>query len=503
MSSGSGNTTVPSGREDLSSSSSTPRLFPALYIAQSYPQPDRIGECCPIDPYASAPYIFGRENDLSPDRAHFSQIKPGQTIDGGPLTGMNLSQDQLRVTAEDHALRIENSGGTPLSCNLTDVPKGTVFMARPGDVLHLHHNCVLVVGLAPLSLPESPYSLMPVQPFGEPDLEGITGESWRIWELRERIFYAAHARRHVFILGPTGTGKELVARAIHRRSHRHRSPFIVANGAAFGSELTAYVLFGNCKDAPNVGSFDSPGFFGQAGVGVFFLDEIGEMAPRLQAALLRALEGGYNRIGESFERRTECLVICATNRGITGVKDDVLMRLGVNVDTPSLAERREDLALIVRALLLKRARADKDFAKTYLRRDSRGWEHVPVHSSLIIGLLRSPLPGNVRELDNILTESIIASKGDLPLRWPGRLRMPEPEPFVVPTKPPPPTIDEILAGLGGERPAPSRARVLEALDMHDWNIGRTAKYLDVSVDQLYRLRIKYGLLDRDNPQLQN
>src|ERR1019366_4184773 len=167
--SGSGNTTVPSGREDLSSSSPTPPLGPALYIAHSYQQPDRIGECCPIDPHAPAPYIFGCENELSPDRAHLGQIRPGEFIDGGPLTGINLSQDQLRVTAESNALRIENSGETTLSCNMTDVPKGAVFLARPGDVLHLHHNCVLVVGLAPLSLPEPSPRLLPLHSFGGPD----------------------------------------------------------------------------------------------------------------------------------------------------------------------------------------------------------------------------------------------------------------------------------------------------------------------------------------------
>jgi DNA-binding NtrC family response regulator len=500
---GSGNTTAPSGREDLSFSDPRPRLVPALIIAHSYLQPDRIGECCPIDPHAPGPYIFGSEREGTEPRAHFGQIRAGEIVDGGPLTGKNLSRDQFRAEAEGDSLRIENTGEAILSCNLTEVPKGTVFTARPGDVLHLHHNCVLLVGYAPVSLPPPNDRLLPLHSFGEPDVLGTTGESWRAWELRRMILAAVATGRHVFILGPTGTGKELVARAIHRMSHRFKAPFIAANGATFSTELTAYSLFGNRKDAPNVGSPASLGYFGQAGAGVFFLDEIGEMAPALQAALLRALEGGYTRIGEAHETATECLVICATNRAATFIKEDVLARLGVTLTTLSLDHRREDLALIVRALLLVRARKGPQaaaFAKQYVRRDSRGWEHVPVHSSLILGLLRSPLSSNIREMDNILTDSIIAAEGELPLKWPASRPFPAPVPLAIPTQPAPPSIDGVLAGLDGERPSPSRARVKEALDMHDGNIGKTAKYLRMTARDLYRLREKYGLLDPEEPE---
>lgn len=500
--SGSGNTTAPAGREDLSFSNPRPRLVPGLYIAHSYLQPDRIGECCPVDPHASGPYVFGSEREGTETRAHFHQIRAGEIVDGGPLTGKNLSREQFRAEAEGDSLRIENVGDTTLSCNFTDVPKGQVFMGRPRDVLHLHHNCVLLVGLAPVALPPPAPRLLPLHSFGEPDVMGITGESWHAWELRRLILAAVATGRHVFILGPTGTGKELVARAIHKMSPRFNAPFIAANGATFSSELTAYQLFGNRKDAPNVGSPFSPGFLGKAGTGVFFLDEIGEMAPALQAALLRALEGGYNRIGESHETPTECLVVCATNRAASFIKEDVLTRLGVTLTTLPLGERREDLALLVRAMLLARARKGPQstaFAEQYVRRDSHGWEHVPVDSSLILGLLRSPLRGNVREMDNILTESIMAADGQLPLRWPASRPFPEAVPLAIPTQPPPPSVGSLLAGLRDQSSTPSRARIVEAMDMHHGNIGKTAAYLGKSTRELYRLREKYGLLDPDDP----
>ena len=501
--SGSGHTTVPSGREDLSFSDPRPRLVPGLTIAHSYLQPDRIGECCPIDPHAPGPYIFGSEREGSAPRAHFLQIRAGEIIDGGPLTGKNLSRDQFRAEAEGDSVRIENTGEATLSCNFTEVQKGQVFRVHAGDVLHLHHNCVLLVGQVPVSLPPPNHRLLPLHSFGEPDVMGITGESWRAWELRRLILAAVATGRHVFILGPTGTGKELVARAIHRMSHRFKAPFIAANGAAFSSEITAYLLFGNRKDAPNVGSPASLGFFGQAGAGVFFLDEIGEMGPALQAALLRALESGYTRIGESHETATECLVICATNRAASFIKEDVLTRLGVTLTTLSLDQRREDLALILRAMLLVRARKGPQaaaFAKQYVRRDSRGWEHVPLHSSLILGLLRSPLSGNVREMDRILTESIMAAEGELPLRWPASRPFPDAVPLDVPTEAPPPSVNDLLAGLGGRVPDPARARVVEALTVSGGNIGKAARYLRLTPRDLYRLREKgTGLLDPQDP----
>jgi hypothetical protein len=106
--SGSGDTTAPSGREDLSFSDRRPRLVPALYIAHSYLQPDRIGECCPIDPHAPGPHVFGSEREGTAPRAHFFQIRPGEIVDGGPLTDKNLSRDQFRAEAEGDSLRIEN-----------------------------------------------------------------------------------------------------------------------------------------------------------------------------------------------------------------------------------------------------------------------------------------------------------------------------------------------------------------------------------------------------------
>jgi DNA-binding NtrC family response regulator len=321
---------------------------------------------------------------------------------------------------------------------------------------------------------------------------GFVGESARAQQLREDVFFAASGGRHVFIHGPTGTGKELVARAIHALSPRAANPYVTANSASFTAELAALELFGNPKGYPNIGTPERLGYFGQARGGTLLLDEVGEVLPAVQAPLLRVLEGVYNRVGDSVSRPTDCIVILSTNRGPASIKHDILHRLGVTVETPALAERREDIPLLVRTLLLRRADTDPAFASAFVVHDARGWRHVEVDASLIVGLLRSPLPGNVREVDNILTAAIAASAGQPALRWPPRLTLPPPPPPAIEAEPDAPGVDELVDGIRGAR-EPSRVELYEALQANRWHIEKTAAALGMSTDKLYRLRIKYGL----------
>jgi DNA-binding NtrC family response regulator len=505
---GTGNTTVPSAPEAPSSSShsSSPgRLVLALFLAQSYHQPERVGEVALFDSNDPSPFIVGREDVGDPPRVHLFQIRPGQTVDGGPLTGRNISRRQFDITVEGDALRVVNLGSARALANGIDIPPAASVLLRPGAILEVFGNCVLLVGLSPLSLP--PARLLPLFPFGEADRQGLVGESWRMHQLREDLVLAAPSGRHVFIYGESGTGKDPVARAIHALSPRCDGPFVAANSASFTAELAALELFGNPRSYPNPGTPERKGYFAEAKGGTLFLDELGEVLAAVQAPLLRALDGSYNRVGDPVSRPTACVVIVATNRGPEGLKHDILPRLGVTVHTPSLAERREDTPQLVRALLLRRADADPTFAKAFVRHDAGGWRYVEVDASLIVGLLRSPLPGNVRDVDKILTMAIAASRGQSPLRWPARLVLPPPEPLEMATEPPAPPpppvappaepsapdVDALVEGIRGA-PKPSKTRVHRALDDNYWDFEKAAAALGISVDQLYRLRVKYGLL---------
>ena len=371
-------------------------------------------------------------------------------------------------------------------------PRDAAVVLRVGAVLEVTSNCVLLVGQSPLALPPPPARLLPLHPFGEVDRMGIVGESARVQQLREDVAFASSAGRHVFVHGPTGTGKELAARAIHDLSPRAGRPYVTANSASFTPELAALELFGNPRSYPNPGAPERLGYFGQARGGTLLLDEIGEVLPAVQAPLLRALDGAYNRVGDSVSRPTECVVVLATNRDPGRIKDDVLHRLGVTVETPALADRREDIPLLVRALLLRKADADPALAKALVRRDARGWRYVEVDASLIVGLLRSPLPGNVREVDNILTLALGASGGRGSLRWPSRLSVPPPAPIAVQAEPAEPAVEELIEGLRAA-PDPGKARVHEVLEEHRWYYEKAASALGISVHKLYRLRMKYGL----------
>jgi DNA-binding NtrC family response regulator len=493
--SGTGNTTVPTGPDSSPSPASSARTVPALVICWSHHQPDRAGEVALFDPHDPGPFIVGREDPTDPPRVHFFQQRPGESVDGGALTGQNISHQQLRVRAEPEGLRIEVIGRAAVFVDGSAVERGATVLVRAGAVLEMRGHSVLLVAMRPVAIPPPNAKLLPLHSFGEADRHGLVGESPAAWALRESIAFAASAGRHVLLHGPTGTGKELAAPAIHALSPRSGGPFVTANAADFSSELVASLLFGNPRGYPNPSMPERPGFFGQARHGTLLLDEIGEIPPAMQAPLLRALQSGYNRVGEAASRPTECVVLLSTNRGLSSIKHDLLQRLGVVVEPPALSARREDIPLLVRARLLAWARAHEELAKPFVRRDAHGWLYVAVDASLIVGLLRSPLEGNVRELDNILTRSIEAARGQPPLRWPRGLTLAPPPPPVAPPEPEEIDVDDLVGGIR-RAPAPSAAAVRKALDAHDWHYVQAAATLGITVDKLYRLRQKYGLLER-------
>jgi transcriptional regulator with AAA-type ATPase domain len=487
--SGTGNTTVPTPPEDPSLRSSSPdggRLVLCLFHAWSETQPERAGEVALLDPVirGPGPHIFGREIDGGPGREHFFQLLPGEIIDGGPLVGQNISHEQLAIAVEGDALRVENRSSVAVKVDGANLARYASVLARPGSVIEVHGNCVLLVGLSPLSLRPAPAAFLPLHPFGQPDRIGLAGGSARMWRLRGDIAYAARSGLHALVRGDTGTGKEAVARGIHELSARAHGPYIRANAAALPREMSAYELFGSPKNVPNPGAPESIGYFGRARGGTLLLDEMGMVLEDVQATLLRALEGAYNRVGDSRPIPTGCTVVISTNQP-EKVKHDLGHRLGITVETPTLAERREDIAAIVQHLLLEKAAGDSAFATAHLRVDSRGKNRVEVDASLIVGLLRSPLQGNVRDLNNILEESIKQAGSEPPLRWPGRFSL----------RPPAPPPADAAAVPDGAQAAPDLGKegIERALEKHRHHMAKTATALGMTYDRLYRLRKKYGI----------
>ncbi len=229
-----------------------------------------------------------------------------------------------------------------------------------------------------------------------PDTLGLLGVSVPIVELRERIRRVSSAPFHVLIEGESGSGKELVARALHLSGPRAARRFCAVNCAALTDELFEAELFGHVRGAFTGAVGERAGLFEDADGGTLFLDEVGELSLRAQAKLLRAIQDGeIRRVGESLPRRVDARIVAATNRTLAveaeagRFRADLLYRLDViRITVPPLRDRPEDIAMIARASWTEAA--------------ARIGSRATLHAETLVALARYHWPGNVRELQNVI-----------------------------------------------------------------------------------------------------
>src|SRR5260370_1150740 len=238
--------------------------------------------------------------------------------------------------------------------------------------------------------------------------EDIVGTSPALKNVLSRISKVAPSDSTVLITGETGTGKELVARAIHRRSDRASRPFVSMNCAAIPRDLIASELFGHEKGAFTGATQQRLGRFELANGGTIFLDEVGELPAETQIALLRVLqEHEFERVGGSRRIRADVRVIAATNRDLQAAisagsfRSDLFYRLNVfPIEIPSLRERREDIPLLV-----------EYFIDRYARKAGKNIKRVNKKTLELLQLY--PWPGNIRELQNVIERSVILCESDI------------------------------------------------------------------------------------------
>ena len=237
--------------------------------------------------------------------------------------------------------------------------------------------------------------------------EEIIGASPKLAAVLSRVSKVASSDSTVLITGETGTGKELIARAIHRRSGRSSGAFVAVNCAAIPRELIASELFGHERGAFTGAIQRRLGRFELADRGTLFLDEVGELSAEVQVALLRVLqEHEIERVGGSQPIGVDVRVIAATHRDLTAeiergrFREDLLYRLNVfPLELPALRERREDIPLLVKYFIDRYARKA---GKSIRQVNKRALDH-----------LQSYLwPGNVRELQNVIERSVIVCDSD-------------------------------------------------------------------------------------------
>ncbi len=312
----------------------------------------------------------------------------------------------------------------------------------------------------------------------------IVGRSAAIRSLVDQIGRVAGTGARVLITGENGTGKELVARALHAQSPRAKGPFIEVNCAAIPSELIESELFGHMKGSFTGAIADRAGKFEQADGGTLFLDEIGDMSPSAQAKVLRALqEGEVTRIGGSRTRKVDVRVLAATNKRLEDeirenrFREDLYYRLNVvPITVPALRERREDIPMLVQHFVTRLAAEGQVPSKQ-------------VEPAAVERLAAHDWPGNVRELRNTVERLLILARGP-------RVTAADVERLVGVRAGEP---QGMLAGLEQYETweqfklAAERAFLQVKLRQFDWNVAETARALDMPRSNLYKKIERHGL----------
>ncbi len=310
------------------------------------------------------------------------------------------------------------------------------------------------------------------------DLVGNHSSMKKLWE---EILKIAPTNATVLIQGESGTGKELIARFIHKNSHRSEAPFIQVNCAAIPEELIESELFGHVKGAFTGATEKKLGKFELADGGTIFLDEVGDMSLMTQAKVLRVLEEGeVQKVGSTKIQKVDVRVISATNKELkTEIKEgrfreDLFFRLNVvPLYAPSLREHKEDIPLLV-----------EYFSQVFA--EENNFKEKKFSHDALEAMMKYPWKGNVRELKNVVerliitVESDIIKKTDLPEHIRGDRHV-----FLPDIK--------SVSSLKGFRDLAEKEFILTKLKENNWNISQTAREIDTPRSNLYKKLEQYGI----------
>ena len=340
---------------------------------------------------------------------------PGARVRELALSGDAISRRQLEIDfdAGGH-LFIRNIGKGPVRVNGERVEKGDEHPIETGDVIVMSAQYAFLVGeRSSAQGPKIPYPTGHV--FGDADAFGLVGESPAMWTLRERLAAAADARTHVLVLGETGVGKELAARAIHALSDRDDKAFRAAQRLHPRRRRIRCGAFSDARKTFRMpGSPERVGLVGAADGGTLMLDEIGTIPNSRQAKLLTFLDAGsYHRVGDERERHADVRVIGATNSSVSDLKNDLGPRFKVKVQVPPLAARREDIPLLARHLVLEIAKTSEKAAGFITEAGCWSACDVRMSCALVTWLVqRSYLAQYARSSRSWLREAMFSSGGD-------------------------------------------------------------------------------------------
>jgi two-component system nitrogen regulation response regulator GlnG len=452
-----------------------PPLVPVLTIA-SHPTVARAGDQLSLDALTA-----GREVALSRNAPDF--LKRGSAL-GRPLDDPFLSRKAIRFTpAASGGVRVLAGDGGPIRIAGAEVRDGVDFSAdevAAGVPIELAGRVVLLLHLG------SPTPVPALDAFG------MVGASAGIERVRRHLERLADLSIPVLLRGETGTGKELVARAVHTHSPRRHGPFVSVNLGAIPRELAAAELFGALKGAFTGATRDREGFFGAARGGTLFLDEVGEAPPEVQVMLLRVLETReMYPVGGQTPVATDVRLIAATDADLDAqiregrFKAPLLHRLaGYEIRLPALRDRREDIGLLFHHFAQQELAAIGE-SRRLAPDDPYADPWLP--ATLAVRLLGFSWPGNIRQLRNLTRQLVIGSRGQAQLTLDPRLADElSPATARASSAPQPPSPSPSTPAAPRRKASEvTDAELLSALRACEWDIKPTADRLRIPRSSIY------------------
>lgn len=370
---------------------------------------------------------------------------------------------------------IANETGSPLHLEVSTFPIRNdegVFVAGINIVRDVSH-------VMELEAKSKELALFKQLQLDELELKTIVGNSKPIQKVLEGIHKISKLDTVVYIQGETGTGKELVARAIHKLSLRAEKPFLAINCGALSETLLDSELFGHTKGSFTGADSESIGLFEAADGGTLFLDEIGEMSTGTQVKLLRVLQDGeVRKLGATTSIKVNVRVITATHRDIAKLvvenkfREDLFYRIHVfAIRTPTLKERSDDILMLAENFLQEFARQQNKIVRK-------------ISDKAILLLKRYSWPGNIRELRNIIERATILCESDA--------LQPSDLPVAILNKENGKTLsnEQAILQAGGD---PHKIKILTSLEKNRWNKTLAAKDLNISRATLWRKMKAYSL----------